>query len=109
VILKKRVRLWIACWVLMWRDRSFSSKKRDCLHRYAKKREKEEILNILSAQENADVAVVERVHARLLEIESDQAVVRAAKILHGLGFDSKVLVLDSFHFFFDRFASRCNK
>ena len=60
------------------------------------------------AQENADVGMLERVHARLQEIEvslnfffllllllivcfqSDQAVVRAAKILYGLGFDSKM-------------------
>lgn len=41
-------------------------------------------------QENVDVGVLERVQARLIEIEADQAVVRAAKILHGLGFDSKV-------------------
>ncbi len=41
----------------------------------------------LAAAEQADTAALERVHARLQEIEAEQAPARAAKILHGLGFD----------------------
>jgi ATP-binding cassette subfamily F protein 3 len=40
--------------------------------------------------ESGDVDRMEKVYERLQEIESDQAVVRAGKILHGLGFDSKM-------------------
>lgn len=40
------------------------------------------------ARENVDVSLVQRIYARLQEIESDQAPMRAAKILHGLGFST---------------------
>ncbi len=41
-----------------------------------------------SMAESGNLALLQRIYARLQEIESDQAPVRAGKILHGLGFTS---------------------
>jgi ATPase subunit of ABC transporter with duplicated ATPase domains len=41
-----------------------------------------------SAKEKGNVALLQRIYARLQEIDADQASVKAGKILHGLGFNA---------------------
>lgn len=44
---------------------------------------------LLAQEKGADAAQLERIYERLQEIEADSAPARAAKILHGLGFDAE--------------------